>query len=227
MKLLIYNILFITSVLCTACLSENPTGNMDNKIETRKHTLIKPGPEKGKEAAINIYIPLENRTNNDYLPLSSWTVLGERITGRLILNFDLDFGERTILIDSVLLNLHLITHSDDSPTFEGNSGENAFYIRRVIEDWDTETVTWVNQPKYTNQYQVLVPAIKSKSTGVVKANVTDLFCANWDENLNRSNISFYLKLKKEKLYTQVYFASSHYPDSTKYPELEIFYREIE
>lgn len=207
------------------CKSENALESKPFKTEINKKVVLKPGSDEGKDASINIIIPTSNRGDSDVLALFTWTALSESMIVRSFVGFNLlDISEES-RIDSVFLNLYLIRNSETDYTFYGNSGNNSFFVQRIIEPWNEHQVNWVNQPLSTKRNVVLVEKVDTLSYGLMRIDVTNLV----KDSVNNlfPEFGFCLRLKNEEKYTRVFFASSDYGDSTKHPELEIYYSEYE
>jgi hypothetical protein len=215
-------IFLIASFLC-GCISDQSKAIDEKKTKIKKHILIKPGPEKGKDASIHIYRPTLNRSDVDFLNVIVWTILGEKTIGRSLMDFKTPFLGKEAQIDSAFLFLHLISKSESDSKYQGNSGENALFISRITSAWEENNVNWINQPSFTHQNQSELSELGNKSNGKVSINVTQLLIDNDNDN----HIGFYLLFQKETLFSQLLFASSDHSDSTKWPELEIYYHEVE
>jgi hypothetical protein len=100
-----------------------------------------------------------------------------------------------------------------------NSGaNNALYIRRITEDWDANTVGWMNQPAASSTNQISVPHTNQPFEDVsvdVKTLINDMLQSN--------NYGFQIRLQEEVAYTFRIFCSSKYSNAELHPRLELNY----
>ncbi len=222
-KIFILQVFIFTLSGCETNIDES---NLSN-VKRRKHLVIKPCRQNGKDSSINISVPTDGNPNCDYIAVHTWTILSKITIGRGLLSFNTQSISESVEIDSVFLKLFLIQESSFDPTFNGNSGNNEFYVQRITSEWDDEKVNWINQPDFTYQDQIIVPAVNNTSEGFVRINITKMFQASLHSENSNKEIGFYLKLVKEEVYSKIYIASSNHDDHEKHPELEIYYREVE
>jgi hypothetical protein len=86
------------------------------------------------------------------------------------------------------------------------------------------TVTWNNQPSTTTQNEVTLPASTNDTMDYPKIDVTNLVKDIWNNPSN--NFGMMLMLTYENYYRSMLFGSSHCPDQTKVPVLEVCYNII-
>ncbi len=199
---------------------------VSEKTEIKKRILIKPGAEKGKDSTFGLYDPQFSNHDAIYIDGYAWTILSVRAVCRSVFEFDLGFVNDNIIIDSVFLSLYAIDPEIESiPTHEGNFGENAFQLLRITSDWTENEVNWINQPTITYKNHKKFPKVESLYEDLLHVDITDMTLDMLKEG--KKNLGIMMKLDEEEIFSVVLFASSDYSDSTKHPELEIYYREVE
>ncbi|MHB2154418.1 DNRLRE domain-containing protein [Calditrichota bacterium GD2] len=100
------------------------------------------------------------------------------------------------------------------------ASQSATYLRRVLEPWDEQTITWNTQPSTTTADEVSVPA-PATTTSDFEIDVTNLVRIMND---GQSNYGFLWILQTEQKYRSVFAASSDYSDPAKRPKLVVKYR---
>lgn len=97
---------------------------------------------------------------------------------------------------------------------------NPGWVQRVTGGWAENAVTWNTQPSTTIVNQVSISPSASRFNWNTSLNVTNLV----QDILNSGvNDGFLLRLQTEGIYRMTMFASSDYPDSKLWPELEVSY----
>jgi hypothetical protein len=114
--------------------------------------VLQPGPE-GKDAKLfNIGASANYGEDAEFIA-STLFYSNEPGTQRSVIYFDLSSIPTTAGIIDATLSLY---HNNASPS-AGHVGNNASYLRRIIESWDESTVNWLNQPAYVTTNQVTIP----------------------------------------------------------------------
>ena len=113
----------------------------------------------------------------------------------------------------------------NDPSFgDFQSGENALYIKPVLQPWDESTIMWYNQPevlKDTSQYKfIYVPKSKYKTQNY-KIDITSLM-KYWVED-QHPNYGMQIRLVKESIYADAFFASSEDSNAALRPKLKVYY----
>ena len=208
-----------------ACGPEPDSISEIDKIEIKKHLVIKPGPLEGKDAWIAIIKPAINQhADVDHIGGIGWTILGVKAIGRSLIGFKIPEVDM-VKVDSVYLNLTPISKSRNDHVFNGNSGENTVIIKRVTGNWSEDKVTWVNQPSETFNHAVKAGPFSVDDTSTVRLDVSNMFLENIRDNRNEFAIN--ISLVNEKPYSRTIFASSDHSDASKHPSLEVYYSVME
>lgn len=123
-------------------------------------------------------------------------------------------------ITSAKLNLYALSPCG---SLEGHTGtNNSAVLRRVMQNWNEQTVTFNNSPTTTEENQVILPASTSPSQDYLNIDVTALV----KDMFRSNNYGFFLKLQNEVITNALTFCSSDYYDSGKHPTLTIEYEDI-
>ncbi len=181
---------------------------------------LQPGPENGKDAMV-WDDPLYNKAVRNYadheeMLVHAWTDEAVPVFARSYIAFDLSEVRR-----SDLMSATLTLYNNPQGTFEGEhrpwSGPNRAFVRRVITPWEEHTISWNNQPSYTDHNQVLLPASVTGNEDYV-IDVTEIV-RDMLYNFPRRSHGFAVMLEDEQLYRALVFASSDYPDPARRPKL--------
>src|SRR5687768_4901529 len=104
--------------------------------------VLQPDAATGKDARIFNLDALANYGNDPDFIASQWNYLGEPGTMRSLIQFDLSQLPKGVNVVDARLSLY---YNNESET-PGQIGNNAAYIRRLIEPWEENTVAWNQQP---------------------------------------------------------------------------------
>jgi len=182
--------------------------------------ILQPGAEEGKDAKIN-NLNLNNPGLAKEFIASSWTLSGDELIVRSLIEFDLSF----IPQGSEILASKLFLYSA-YPLPSGNhsklDGSNECLFQRIISPWEEMEVNWDNQPETTEEEMVIFPQSSDEMDDYI-INVTDLVQEIVDNPDNSHG--FLMRMREEQNFRRLNFASSDYPDSTKHPELMVTYVE--
>jgi hypothetical protein len=119
--------------------------------------ILQPGPE-GKDAKIfNIGASANYGDDAEFIASTLYYENNEPGTQRSMIQFDLSSIPTTAGIIEASLSLY---HNNTSPS-AGHVGNNASYLRRIIEPWNESTVNFLNAPAYSTVNQVTIPASSS------------------------------------------------------------------
>jgi hypothetical protein len=187
---------------------------------------LQPGPE-GKDAELGSHpdwatLPLPDRPT---LLVAGWTRNGEPHVLRSLLEFDDSHLPPDAVLESAKLSLFAEPTLDSYGRGLGHAQDessNAFFIKRVVEPWDEETVTWETLPATAAQKQVSAPASTTALENYLEIDVTALM-----EEMRSSaegNHGFMIELQSEDPYRGLSFASSDHPDAALHPILELQFR---
>ena len=118
---------------------------------------LQPGPE-GKDAKIfNIGASANYGDDAEFIASTLYYENNEPGTQRSMIQFDLSSIPTTAGILEATLSLY---HNSTSPS-AGHVGNNASYLRRIIQPWNESTVNFINAPAYSTVNQVYIPASSS------------------------------------------------------------------
>ena len=169
---------------------------------------------------ISSFEPSKNRGVYPDFVAMSWTVSGNPVNYRSLIEFDLSNIPSGAVINSADLSLY----SHDSPglgSHSTTSGSNESVLSRITSSWEENSVTWNNQPTTTIENQVFLSESSSSTQDYLNIDVTDLI---EDMIADPSNShGFLLKLLNEQHYRSLVFAASDHSDSGLHPKLEICY----
>lgn len=198
-------------------------------IYSQEILTLKPGPKEGKDAWIwsfpkaqnyNWGVPREgNHGLDNVFRAESWIWFESERTDTIrgLIQFDLSALPENAIIDSAKLNLFF----SSNPGFTKQEGENLCYVEQIVEKWNEAEVTWINQPATTTEARLLLPKSTS-DTSDYSIDATN-FVRYFYENPNDNN-GLMFKMKEEKEYRGLTFASSDHEEEALRPELKIFYR---
>jgi len=177
---------------------------------------LRPGPQEGQDCEV--------RTDFATTPLGysysfcsdAWTVQGELAIIRSLIKFDLSFIPPTSVIEEAYLSLFC---NPNSSHYQLQAGDNQSYLKRVMEDWDQDVVTWETQPSTTMDQAIYLPTSTYQTQ-----NYTDIDVTSQVQDMISSpetNFGWMLQLITEELYRSMEFGSSNDPDSNYRPLLII------
>ena len=183
--------------------------------------VLQPSNIASDEANIAI-IGGANATSHDKdVDAGAWTDNGAPLFIRGSFKFDLSGIPANATIISAKLSLYSIHDPTNGDLVNANSGtNNAMYIRRIISNWDGNTVTWQTQPATTTTDQLLIPHTNQPFLDLIDLDVKTMI----DAMRTNGNYGFMLTLQNEVTYTIRQFCSSFHSDATKHPKLVIVYQ---
>lgn len=188
------------------------------KISSNSQTTLfmKPGPE-GKDAMVHSYLEYTNLGNDPSLIAAAWTYQGNFGIIRALIYFDFS----SICPGSEILSADLSFFYNPTCGHEGHGGDNWAWLRRVVENWNENSVIWWTQPDITLDNQILLPPSVSSSQDFIDIDVTSLVQDMIDAPNN--SFGFQLRMVTEEVYRSLTFASGDHIDSDLWPEIEISY----
>lgn len=178
---------------------------------------LQPDSIEGKDARIDSWTPNTNRGKGGDLMIKYWTIDGESVDTRILIEFNITSIPANSTINNAKLSLYywpLNVHSSAS-------GSNKCWIQRVIQPWSEDLITWNNQPSTTTNNQVELPETISPTQDFLDIDVSHLV----QDMVNNPSSShgIMIKLQTEEAYRAVYIASSNFSDASKHPKLVINY----
>lgn len=192
---------------------------IDPKI-LRDTLVLKPS----KDARINKIEGQANNNNNGNDPrlmAYAWTINGDSLHNRSLIDFDLSVLPPNANISSATLSLFGDrTNWGDTSGHDKLSGSNESRLHPVTGNWTEFGVTWVNQPTFDKSTFVTLP----ESTHPYEDYHLDVTSYIRNQYANPNNYhGFLLKLALEQHYRLMVFAAKECEDSTLHPKLEIVY----
>lgn len=193
-----------------------------------KSVCFQPSAGKGIDAVISSLSPTTNYgTHQDFIA-TAWTVSGNPVTLRSLLQFPQLSGiPSTALVTNATLDLYFNPTSSNGADHSQLSGSNAASLRRVTGAWNESTVTWNTQPGTstgTTSTDVVSVAASTSGTQNYSINVTDMV-QYWVANPSQ-NFGFLFRLVTESHYRRLIFSSSDHTNASLLPRLCVSYQEL-
>ena len=176
--------------------------------------------DKGHGALIWDYMPTNNYGTHPDFTGNAWTNGATPTIGRSLIDFNLSPIPSNANIISAKLSLYWYP-STHTPGHSTLSGSNKCKLKRITSSWTDMTVTWNNQPSTTTQNEVTLPASTNDTMNYPNIDVTNLIKDIY--NNPSTSYGMMIMMDTEQYYRSMLFASSHCPDQTKVPVLEICY----
>lgn len=193
--------------------------------ETPLEITLRPDGAHGKDATLWSCMPDANFGNDpDYEAMAwTWRSLGfDDGVLRGVMEFDLSSIPAGSLVQSARLSLYNNPHSSEyNGEHASLSGSNLAVLRRIIEPWEEDLVTWNNQPGSTHENEIYLRESIDPHEDYRYINVTRLVQDMIDHP--EESFGFLFKLQREMFYRSMIFASSDHPDPELRPILEVFY----
>ncbi len=209
------NVISLALLSFVSCKKESKCDCSADTITVAR--IFQPDGVVGKDAVIESITPDQNTGNTTLFAVFSWTNNGVFNTARSLLEFDLSTISPQTKIKKAELSLFWKPYGN----LTEHTGENAFSIYRVTQQWDESTVTWNNQPTISVMNKVTVRKITSTNQSYLNIVVTDLVQDIINDPANSHGFMF--KLDDEFPYRLVVSASSDDTDKSKRPKLVITY----
>ena len=181
--------------------------------------------ENEYDATVHSLYPDDNFSSDENTLASAWTIGGQAVTLRYFLKLPLPTLPSGTIINSAQLSFK---YNPTTTISQGNSyypgtpynyiNDGGFY--RVVQPWSPATITWNNQPGYTNANSVWVPN-STTQTQHLNVNITPL--------VNDSYLypayahGFVFKMITEDIYRCQVYASSNHPNMALHPRFIICY----
>jgi gliding motility-associated-like protein len=137
---------------------------------------------------------------------------------RALIYFDLS----GIPVDAEILNAYINLYAlGPSGTLNGHAGPgNEGLVLRITQPWEEFTVTWNNQPDYTTQNQVFLPASISPVQDYTQIEITSLL----KDIFLGPNYGILIRLVDESPTNALLFRSLNTSDPGKFPTIDVTYR---
>jgi len=190
-------------------------------LTTTTNLTIRLSDSTGRDAYITDFYPNTNFKNDGDFGGIAWITNDTGYIGRTLFKFNLSGIPQNATVTSAQL---LLTYNQ-APTHYGSaghhqdSGSNACYLQRILQDWEDSSVTWNNQPAVTAVDQVILDA----STSEFQNYSVDLTAAINDMVKNpAANFGLLLRLQTESPIRVLGFSSGN-ADTTLRPVLQVTY----
>lgn len=179
---------------------------------------LQPGSSAGKDAYLTSLHPNQNYGTYPSIITCAWNSTGGNVNlATSLFQFNLSSIPSGAYITDARLNLY----KDGNSTQEGHSGDNLAYLRRIVNSWSENTVTYNFQPMTTTLHQVTLPASKTADQDYLNINVTQLLNDMISDPAH--SFGFYLQLVTMERPRSLVFASSDNFEAAKRPKLVITY----
>ncbi|MBK9722461.1 MAG: DNRLRE domain-containing protein [Saprospiraceae bacterium] len=182
--------------------------------------ILQPDAIHGQDAFIFSIEPSTNYGDYPDLISFSWTFFGIEGQGNSLLKFDLSQIPQNLEIEHASMSLFYNSLSSN----QGQSGNNACYLRKIISNWDENSVTWNTAPNSTATGAQYLKTSNSMIQDYPNIDITD-FVKEWYKNPS-SNYGMILSLEDKSLFNSMKLCSSDYPDPIKRPILEVCFKKI-
>lgn len=186
-------------------------------VSQTRTLVLRPGPADGKGAELTTYAPSSNFGTSHWFDANAWTVGGEAVLIRSLIEFDLSGIPPDADIISATLSLYC---NPNSTHYQLNAGDNQSLLLRVTESWDDNLVTWETQPGVSMDDPVFIATSTSNTQNYpdidVTAHVRDMVSDP------AHNHGWEIRLITEELYRSMQMSSCH--DEEQYrPKLTVEY----
>lgn len=182
-----------------------------------------------EDACVFSLYPNTNYNSEQELNMLAWTWQGRFGKVRSLLKFT---GLNNIPDNATILSatLRLEGVSSGNITPQGNNyytgtsynNTNEVLIYRLTQPWNTNTVTWNNQPAFDNSNSIVIPA-STQQWNESYSNSSPTLVSMVQQMVQANNDGFILILNNEARYRSRIFASSHHENSKLHPSLFISY----
>lgn len=203
----------LLSLLSISCTKESFVDYVTDTTTISK--VYQTNEDSSIDAVVESLNPNTNYGNSTHLTAFSWTNGGSFNTSRSFLKFDLSDITPQTKISSATLSLFYSNYGNLSE----QSGNNAFTIFKVSVPWDENTITWANQPTFTNIDSISIVKSSSPQQSYTDIDVTPVI----QDMINNpsNNHGFMIKLNKEFPYRLLILASSNHSEASKRPKLVV------
>jgi hypothetical protein len=184
--------------------------------------ILRPGPEKGKDATIFLSKPDQNFGIHPYFEAASsppYVIHDHVEASRSLIMFNLKELPKNARIGKAFLSLYYKTPYFYEGIDERYMSENLAVFQKIITPWEEHEVTWNKQPETTEVNQVFLKPMPWISANFYTIDVTAIIqdLRNHPEDLH--GIMF--RLIKEKNVSGFIFGSSDHPEKEMHPTLRL------
>lgn len=140
---------------------------------------------------------------------------GGENAGQSLIEFDMSAIPSGVTVISATLDLY----GRGAPN--NNIGTNSCYLERITTPWEQYVVTWNTKPLLTATNSVTLPQSINVIQDYTGINVTQLVMDMVADPLNSHGFS--IRLITEDPTRGLFFCSTDYPDSSRFPKLTVTY----
>jgi hypothetical protein len=196
-----------------------------------KVLVLRPGPDKGKDAMISNLEPEKNFGAHKFFEATFITepVLTVMRSNESLIWFNMNDLPKSAMIRKVVLKLsYEIPLPWDSaavfiPNSDGTIERMGGVLQKIVEPWEEDKVTWNNQPKSIQFNQVYIgPFIMN--VNFIEVDVTRLYVSSaTTDNVEYPNYGMFFRLWPREWVPGFRFASSDHPVEALRPQLTVYY----
>ncbi|MCZ4409133.1 DNRLRE domain-containing protein [Cryomorphaceae bacterium 1068] len=190
------------------------------ELSAQETIIYQPGPEDGKDAFIYTLEPELNVGDHQNFMASAWTNGLTPLAVRCLIDVIPPDLPPDVNILEAKLSLYSYDSSSNGP-HSTLSGSNNAVLRKIIEPWEEETVTWANRPAMTTINQVQLPASTAAIQDYLDIDITILVQEMIDNP--ETGHGLMIKLATEQPYRAMVFGSSDNDNPELWPKIEITY----
>lgn len=184
--------------------------------------VLQPGPDDGKDAYTSFLAGTTNTGDHQSLVAHAWTNGGIPGKARSFLAFDLASIPTNATVISAALSL-FHNPTDNTQSFDYHTGDNEFYIQRIINSWHENSITWNNQPNTTGANQVTVPPSSSPTQDYLDIDVTEIVKDMIDSPMGNHGLMIRM-VDEINYYRCVLYASSDHSNADLHPKLVVSFK---
>ena len=171
-----------------------------------------------KDAIISKIVPDNNYGDIEDLNVYAWTQSGELNVNRFLIDFDFHMIPDGAIIDSAFVFLYF---NKTSGYASSHSGENKFYIERIISSWDEDLLTWNNQPTTSAANSFSYNQVTIGKDDLPRLQLTSLVQDIVNDKGGSYGLMF--KLQSETASKMLLLSSSENVSTSLHPKLEVYY----
>lgn len=191
----------------------------NNVIAQVQILQLKPDSTSGIDAYINSLSNLQQQNfgNSPNIFACAWTYGGEFGEGKSFFKFDLTQIPTTATVLSAKFNLRY----DPLNSWYYQCGNNACFLKKVVQHWSEDSVSWLTQPETSTDNEIYLPKsdyMDQDYLGIIVTGIVQQMVS-----YPESNEGFALEMIDLNPYTCMLFASSDNDNPELWPELVIEY----
>ncbi len=184
--------------------------------------ILRPGPEKGKDATIFLSKPDENFGKHPHFEAANSPpfVIHDHVeTSRSLITFELGDIPEKARIEKAFLSLYYRTPYFYEGIAESYMDRNLAIFQKITTSWTEEKLTWNNQPETTEENQVYLKPMPWISANFYTIDLTAIIQDMRSHPEDLHGIMF--RLVEEKDVSGFIFGSSDHPEEGMHPALRL------